>query len=318
MKARAIAIFGSMFGMVFAAVLLATHPSQARDTGEMASVPVRMTVTANVAAGKRMPEINKEDVFVKKGKERLQVTEWVRAQGDRAGLEMFVLIDDAGDSTLGNKLDELATFIKAEPSTTYVGVGYMRNATVQVVQDLTTDHETAAGKLRLPVGSAGAYGSPYLSVIDIMKRWPQSQSRREIVMITDGVDRAGRERNALLNPDVDSAADVAQRTGTIIHTIHSPGVGRWHRNFWIGTNGENGIAKLSDITGGESYFLSLQSPVSFEPYLKDIQRMLDNQYLLSFAASPGNKAGFQRISVDTELPGVDLSAADSVWVPVTR
>ena len=154
--------------------------------------------------------------------------------------------------------------------------------------------------------------------IDIMKRWPQSQSRREIVMITDGVDRAGRERNALLNPDVDSAADVAQRTGTIIHTIHSPGVGRWHRNFWIGTNGENGIAKLSDITGGESYFLSLQSPVSFEPYLKDIQRMLDNQYLLSFAASPGNKAGFQRISVDTELPGVDLSAADSVWVPVTR
>ena len=50
-------------------------------------------------------------------------------------------------------LDDLKTFINAQPSTTLVGVGYMRNATVQIVQDLTTDHAAAAKALRLPLGS---------------------------------------------------------------------------------------------------------------------------------------------------------------------
>ena len=68
----------------------------------------------------------------------------------------------------------------------------MRNATVQIVQDFTNDHTAAAKALRLPVGSTGAYGSPYLSVIDLMKRWPEHPNRREIVMVTDGIDRARR------------------------------------------------------------------------------------------------------------------------------
>jgi hypothetical protein len=311
MKAKALAVFGTMIAMAFTA-MVATRPSQARDASATAAVPVRLTVTANVAAGKRMPEITKEDIFVKKGDGRLQVTEWSAAKGD---LELFLLIDDASDSSIGNKLEELASFIRAQPATTLVGVGYMRNATVQVVQELTTDHEAAAKKLRLPMGSVGAYGTPYLSAMDLMKGWPQSANRHEIVMITDGIDRAGRGPNALLNPDVDSAADIAKRSGTIIHSIYTPGVGRWHRNFWLGTNGENGMAKLSDLTGGESFFLGLQSPVSFEPYLQSIQNILDNQYFLSFTAAPDKKAGFQRVVVETEVAGVDLTTADSVWVP---
>jgi hypothetical protein len=314
MKSKALAVFGSIAAMAVAMVM-ATHPSQARDTPREATEPVRMIVTANVDAGKRMPGITKEDIFVKKGKGRLQVTEWTPARGDRGGLELFLLIDDASDTSIGNKLNELAAFIKAQPPATLVGVGYMRNATVQVVQDLTSDHEQAAKRLRLPIGSVGAYGTPYLSVIDLMKNWPPSENRHEIVMVTDGIDRAGRERNALLNPDVDSGADVAKRTGTIIHTIYSPGVGRWHRNFWLGSNGENGIAKLSELTGGESFFLGLQSPVSFEPYLRSIQNILDNQYFIGFTATPGKKPGFQSVTVDTELAGVDLTAADAVWVP---
>ena len=66
-----------------------------------------MIVTASVDSGKRMPEIQKEDVVVKQGKNRLEVTEWVAAQGDRAGLELFVLIDDVSDSSVGTKLDEI-------------------------------------------------------------------------------------------------------------------------------------------------------------------------------------------------------------------
>jgi hypothetical protein len=315
MKSRIISMFCA--AVTIAAATMTAAPSNAQEKGATA-VPVTMTVTASVPSDKRMPDLSQEDIAVTQGKQRLNVTEWVPAQGDYAGLELFILIDDSSNPGLGIHLDELKTFINAQPSTTLIGVGYMRNATVQVVQNLTTDHTAAANSLRLPLGSAGAYGSPYLSVVDLMKRWPATQNRREVLMVTDGIDRARRAmgRHGLYtNPDVDSANQVAMRTGTIIHTIYAPGVGRLGRNYWEATNGQMGIAKLSDVTGGESFFLGLQQPVSFAPYLDQLQKILNNQYLLSFSAQPGKKAQLQNVSINTEVAGVDLSSADAVLVP---
>lgn len=306
--------------LTVAATLTTSVPVNADETS-IASVPVRMTVTASVPTDKRMPQITQQDIIVTQGQERLKVSEWIPAQGNRAGLDLFLLIDDASDPSLGLHLDDLRDFINAQPSTTAVGVGYMRNATVEIAQNFTTDHAVAAKALRLPLGYAGAYGSPYLSVIDLMKRWPASENRREILMVTDGIDRARRGmpwRGLYINPDVDSAADVAMRTGTMIHTIYAPGAGRWHRNYWEATNGQMGIAKLSDVTGGESFFLGLQTPVSFKPYLDQLQRALDNQYLLSFSARPGKKAQLQNVTINTEVAGIELGSADGVWVPAAK
>jgi hypothetical protein len=287
------------------------------------TAPVKMTVTLDVLGeGKRVPTVNREDVMVKQGKDSLKVTDWVAACEDRAGLDLFILIDDASDTSLGVQLGDLRAFINAQPPTTLVGVGYMRNATVQIAQDFTNDHAAAAKALRLPLGSTGAYGSPYLSVIDLMKRWPEHSNRREVIMVTDGIDRARRGLPARglspISPDVDSASAVAQRTGTIIHTIYSPGVGRLRHNFWEANNGQNGIAKLSEETGGESFFLGLQPAVSFKPYLDRIEKILENQYVLTFQAKPNQKAGLQRVMLTTEVAGVELASADNVWVPAAK
>ncbi|HLX42599.1 MAG TPA: hypothetical protein VKR43_04160 [Bryobacteraceae bacterium] len=300
-------------GMLVSAMFLA---AKAPESG----VPAQLTVTLDtLGEGKRMPVVNREDVMVKQGKDRLKVLDWTPARGDRAGLDLFILIDDASQTSLGSQLADLRDFIKAQPATTSVGVGYMRNATVQIAQDFTTDHAEAAKALRLPVGSTGAYGSPYLSVIDLMNRWPDSSNRREVIMVTDGIDRARRglfsRGLSTISPDVDSASAVAQRTGTIIYSIYHPGVGRLHHNFWAANNGQNGIAKLSGETGGESFFLGLQTPVSFKPYLDQIQNALENQYLLKLEVQPGKKAGLQSVTLTTEVPGVEFAAADSVWVP---
>lgn len=302
-----------------AGILLSISPAHAKGGPAENAVPVTMTVTASVANGKRMPEISRDDVVVKRGKQRLRVTNWVPAQGNRAGLDLFILIDDASDARLGSQLSDLRQFVNSQASSTAVGIGYIRNGGVRVAQHLTTNHTLAANALRLPLGNGGAFNSPYLSVIDLMKRWPETQNRREVVMITDGIDRAHRhsyERRGLTtNPDVDSASMVAQRTGTIIHTIYTPGAGRLHRNYWVATSGQIDMSRLSQKSGGSSFYLGLQSPVSFAPYLSELQRTLDNQYLLSFAATPGKKSGLQNVSLSTELAGVQLTAHDAVWVP---
>jgi hypothetical protein len=320
MRSPKMRLFYSLLTM--AGMLVPVSPSIAEETSAAATIPVRMTVTASVAGDKRMPEIKRQDVLVKRGKERLQVTDWVAAQGKSAGLDLFILIDDASDPQLGSHLDELRAFINSQPSTTSIGVGYMRNTTVQVVQDLTTDHASAARALRLPFGSAGAYGSPYYSVVDLMHRWPDRPNRREVLMVTDGIDRTHRQvgfrRGFSVNPNVDVASAVAQRTGTMIHTIYVPGVGRLHRNYWEATNGQMDIAKLSDQTGGESFYLGLQNPVSLQPYLSDLQKILDNQYLVSFSAKPGKKAGLQYVALSTPVAGVEFATHDAVWVPAAK
>jgi hypothetical protein len=304
--------------IVSLAVFVTSFPLLAQQ--RRAAVPVRMTVTVRLLdKDKRMPDVSREDVIVRQDNHRLKVTGWRSARGGQAGLDLFILLDDTSDPSLGSQLDDLRAFINAQPQTTSVGVGYMRNATVQIVQNFTAEHSQAAKALRLPVASSGAYGSPYLSVIDLMKRWPGHSNRREVIMVTDGIDRARggpRYRGlSFITPDVDSASRVAQRTGTIIHTIFTRGVGRLGSNFWEITNGQNGIAKLSDETGGWSFYLGTQNSVSFQPYLDDLQSILDNQFLLDFQALPGKKAGLQHVRLTTEVAGVELDSADSVWVP---
>lgn len=310
---------GVALAAIMAAATLYAGETPATESST-SQVPVRMTVTASVASNKRMPNLSQQDIFVSQGKERLKVSNLIPAQGEHAGLDLFILIDDGSDSSVGMHLDDLRTFINAQPPTTAIGVGYMSNATVQIAQNFTTDHAAAAKALRLPLGNRGAYGSPYLSVIDLMKRWPVGENRREVLMVTDGIDRRPRLpwRGPSISPDVDSAADVAMRTGTIIHTIYAPGVGRLSRNYWAATNGQMGIAKLSDVSGGESFFLGLQMPVSFAPYLDKLQKILDNQYVLSFSTQPSKKGQLQNVTINTEVAGVELDSADAVWVPASK
>jgi hypothetical protein len=154
--------------------------------------------------------------------------------------------------------------------------------------------------------------------MDLMKRWPDGDNRREVVMITDGIDRfrGGPRYRGLqpVSPDVDSASRAAQRTGTIVHTIFARGVGRLGSNFWEIMNGQSAIAKLSDETGGQSYYFATQNAVSFKPYLDDLQKTLDNRYVLEFRIAQGKKSGPQYVKLSTEVAGVELNSADSVWV----
>ena len=125
------------------------------------TVPVSMIVSVEAKHGKEVPTIHKEDVMVSHDRDRLQTTDWVPCQSQQAGVELFVLVDDATDTELGLQFEELKKFMLAQPASTAIGVVYARNGTAQVAQNPTTDHAQAAKALRLPTG-LGATASPYL------------------------------------------------------------------------------------------------------------------------------------------------------------
>jgi hypothetical protein len=309
--------------LVFAAhaslvlVVCACGASVAAGQQSANGVPAHMVVTVEPHHGSEVPPVNREDVMVYEGKDRDAVTEWIPAQGDRAGLELFIMLDDGADSSLGQQLQDLRKFIDAQPASTKIGIAYMQNGTARIEQNLTSDHAQAAKALRLPMGIRGANGSSYFSLTDLIKRWPESPERREVLMASDGVDLFYGSGD-LLDPYVDEAIQNAQRAGILVSAIYTPGVGHFGHSYWQTYWGQLYLAQLADKTGGEAYYIGFNGPpVSFAPYLEDLDHRLSHQYFLTFLAKPPKKAGWQPVKLRTEVPKVDLVSADRIYLAPT-
>lgn len=284
--------------------------AQAKDTAP--GVPVQMVVTAEARHGKEAPVLHPQDVMVFQGKEHLPVTDLIACHAEHAALELFLLIDDASGTTLGSQLNDLRHFIETQPATTSVGVAYMQNATVRIAQNPTADHEKAAKALRLPLGYPGVSPSPFLSLSDLIKRWPASTARHEVVMVSSGIDPLGGD---IQNPYLDAAIQDAQRAGVIVYTIYTPAAGHFGHDYWRINWGQNHLTQIADEAGGESYMIGFGPAVSFAPYLDEIADHLANQYVVKFLTAPGKKASFQAVRFTTEVPNADLVAARKVYVP---
>ena len=274
---------------------------------------VNMVVTAEAVHGKAIPSLTTSDFVVHQGHDRLPASNAIALQGDRAGLELYLLIDDSSNTTLGTELKEIREFVAAQPRTTAVGIGYMRNGAVSVQQNPTTDHTVAGKALRLPLGNPGVVGSPFLALSDLIKRWPASAERHEVVMISSGADPLG---GTIVNPYLDSAIEQAQRSGVIVYAIYTPSAGHYGHSFYRMNWGQNHLAQLAEETGGEAYFLGFGTPVTFGPYFAEITERLAHQYLVSFVPKAWPKPGLASVKLSTEVPNVDLVSASKVFVPV--
>ena len=287
-------------------LILISQIANAQDKSGPKSVPVHFVITdAALREEAELPPLRREDVKVKQGKNFLQVTQLIPAQGDNAALQLMILIDDTLNTSVGNNLTDVKDFISAQPSSTVIGVAYMSNATVNVVQNFTSDHDLAVKAVRLPRGSFAAMDSPYLSLISLVKSWPQQNVRREVLMVTDGIDRLRGEQPqaSRLGPnfgpvyhsmptisvDATSASEISQRYNVLVHSIYAAGVGRAGRSSWDLQIGLSGLSKLAEETGGECYSLGTSPLVSFKPYLERLQKLLSNQYYVVFQAVPGKK-----------------------------
>ena len=279
---------------------------------------VQVVLTATTKHNQTPEPLRQGDVLVYKGHNRLPVVDLKPAQGAQAGLDLLILIDDALDSAINTSLGDLRDFIHFMQPTTRVAIAYTRNGSASLDQDFTTDHEQAAKALRMPLGSYGAFTSPYLSVIDWIKRLPETGNRREILLISDGIDYF-RGSFGTYSPDLQPAVELAQRNGIVIYTIYARGVGRINRNSFLIMNAQGGLTQLAQSTGGEAFVEGINStPISLRPYLEELSKMLGQQYLLAFRAAPVKKDSHEHFKFTTEVPDVELLAPNEVFVPGTR
>jgi hypothetical protein len=305
------------FSLSFATLLLLLFSTLEFATAQQATggFASHLVVTAEPKHGNTVPEINRNEVMVYEGRDRDQVVDWVPAQGDHAALQLFILIDDSAGDSLGSQLQDIRQFINGQPPTTQIGIAYMQNGIARIVQDLTNDHPAAAKALRLPMGQVGANASPYFSLSDLIKTWPATTARREVFMVTDGIDRYYGIGD-LQDPYLQAAIDDANKANIQISAIYNPNVGHFGHSYWLTYWGQIFLSRVADETGGEAYYIGMTgAPVSFAPFLEQFGRRLQHQYLLTFIPKPQKKSGWQTIRLTTEIQGVDLISAGRVYVP---
>jgi hypothetical protein len=301
------------FAALAIAALFASPLAFAADNSPMEGQG-RAVVT--VVSGQELPGgISQQALQLKVDGKQSNITGWTSLRGPQDKIELVVLIDDGARGSLGTQMSDIAKFIGTVPPNAKVAVAYMMNGRAAFTGPFTSDRAAVERQLHLPMaGAAGINASPYFCLSDLAKSWPSrdANARREVVMITDGVDNYNRRFDPE-DPYVQAAINDAVRAHLIVYSIYWTNAGRFDRSMYGSNTGQNLLALVTQATGGNSYWEGLGNPVSFQAYFEDINQRLENQYELQFMAPLGSKPQVESLKLKVNAPA-KVDAPQQVFV----
>ncbi len=265
--------------------------------------------------GELPPSVVNQDLSVKVNGKVAKVTKWMPLNRPENSVELVLLIDGSARSSLGTQLEEMARFVKALPPNTKAAIAYMENGRAAFASPLTADHEQVLRGLHMPGGSPGSDASPYFCLSNLAQHWPSEDgaARREIVMVSDGVDYY-QMRFDPDDPYVKAAIDDSVRAELVVYSIYWRNQGRADRSEQETSAGQSLLNEVTDATGGKSFAQGMGNPVSFEPYLDELARRLRNQYELGFASRLNGKPEVETFKLKLSAPGTEVDAPQLVLV----
>lgn len=273
-----------------------------RGPGKPVTVPVSIRVKEEVV------ELQNIDLSVSEDGEPQTIIS-IRGIGTNSPITIAVLIQDDLVPSIGNEIKALADFIRNLPKGSRVMVGYVRTGTLQVKQKFTLDLQKAAGALRPPTGFASTSPyNPYVEVIEALKKFEsQPLGRRAILLVSDGLDvsRGVDSSSPTQSVDLQRAINESQRRGVAIYSFYAPSQVT-AANSSLVSNAQSSLSRVSDETGGRAFFQGTGAPVSLEPFLRQLDILLQKQAALTFLSTHLSK-GFHRIEVKSSTPGVKVS-----------
>lgn len=272
----------------------------------------QLVVTVKSNKSRPRQPLPQSDIAVKLKGRPTEVLGWTPLRGRNAGLQLVFLIDESVRSYWALQIPDLKKFIEALPPSVAVAVAYMNNGRAVMAQTLTTDHALAAKALRVTNQIPGISGSPYFCLSDLATRYWQSppKIRRVVLMVTNGEDPYYTSPD-MQDPYVAAAIQDAQKAKLLVYSIYFREHGGGGPNSFSTLVGQSYLQRVADETGGEFYSLAFRSPISFDPFLKQFQDSLDNQYMLTIASG---STGWQRVEVQSKAPEIKLAAPRAIYV----
>lgn len=297
-----------------AAALLVVVPfafSQNEGDGQGSAIITILPKDSHASA----PDISAQTLHVEINGKQGQVTNWQPLRGTQSPVEVVLLIDDGARTSLGSEFGDVRQFIQSLPPNAKVSLAYMENGRAVLAGPLSADHAKAIRQLQLPGGIPGQSASPYFCLSDLAKRWPSSDTsaRREVIMITDGVDYYHPHYDPE-DPYVQAAIQDAVRAHLVVYSIYWRNAGRFDRTPYASNDGQNLLLAVTTATGGDSYWIGTGNPVSLSPYFDDFSRRLNNQYELGFSAPLSRRPELVNLKIKVKAPDVKVTAPQQIWL----
>jgi len=260
--------------------------------------PVTVPVTIRVRQPKREVEMRFVDYVLKEDAE-VQTLLSIRKPSENP-ITLAILIQDDLVPSIGTETRGIADFVRQLPAGSKVMIGYIRSGTLDVRRKFTSDLEKAATSLRSPLGlaSAGPF-NPFVEIIEALRRFDsQPLGRRAIIVVSDGLDVSrGIDSSAPgQSIDLQRAISDAQRRSVAIYSIYAPPAAVLGSQL-LSLNGQSCLEGLSNETGGRAFFQGTGAPVSFDPFLKEIDASVSYWQIALTYLSTHTKKGFHRLEI---------------------
>jgi len=197
-------------------------------------------------------------------------------------LNLAVLIQDDLVSQVGNEIGVTRDFIRSLPQGSRVMVGYITAGTLQVRQPFTTDLESAAKSLRIPVASrTSSPFNPYVEVIEALRKFDSSWTNANaVLLVSDGLDTSrGFDSTAAGHTlDIDRAISEANKRRVAVFSFYAPSVGLTSHSRLASSYGQSSLNRISNETGGRAFFQGTTGFVTFDSYFTRLRETLNRQY----------------------------------------
>jgi hypothetical protein len=199
-----------------------------------------------------------------------------------APINIAILIQDDLVSSVGNEIRVTADFIRSLPGGSRVMVGYITTGTLHVRQPFTTDLNSAARTLRIPLSSTAASPyNPYVEVIEAVRQFDASwNGRNAVLLISDGLDvsRGFDATSAGNTLDLGRAIREANARNVAIYSFYAPSVGLTSHSHLAASYGQGSLNRISQETGGKAFFQGMTGFVTFDPYFRQLREALNQRY----------------------------------------
>lgn len=224
-------------------------------------------------------------------------------------LSLAVLIQDDLSSDFNLQLADIKKFIRNLPKGSRVMVSYLRSGSPQIRQRFTDNLDDAADSIRIVSSNSGlAPRSPYDGVYDTLKKFDALPTgRRAILLISDGLDASSGLSNSTPTQsiDLDRAILKAQRNGVAIYSFYASATLTESGNSRLILNAQGSLNRLAEETGGRAFFQGTFTAVSFEPFFRDLNLLLNRQFALTYL-STHLKKGYHKLKVTSTNPEVKI------------
>jgi VWFA-related protein len=213
-------------------------------------------------------------------------------------MTLAILFQDDLVASASVDMKNMSRFILNQPGGSRVMLGYIRPGSLEVRKKFTNELDKVAQSIRAPQGlaSAGPY-NPYVEIIEGLKRFDsQPMGRRAMIVVSDGIDvaRGADSSSPSQSIDLQRAITEAQRRAVAIYTIFVPPAATALQSLVL--NGQSCLQRLADETGGRPFFQGTAAPVSFDPFLAEIDLLMSRQLALTYRSTHTNK-GFHKLDI---------------------